>query len=134
MKKTNVALFHSATRWVRYLPLLLCFIAFSSSDLAAQNFKSPEDAAIAVKEELEQVVGDLDTTVDRYDELTSSESLDIKTFTYYSSYLSALETNQNTEGALLQLDKQFPALRMDQGNPNGTFNQLRDDLLELITE
>jgi hypothetical protein len=112
----------------------LCFIAFSSSDLAAQNFKSPEDAGIAVKEELEQVIGDLDTTVDRYDELTSSESLDIKTFTYLNSYLASLEASQNTEVALNQLDKQFPALRMDDGNPNGTFSQLREDLLDLITE
>jgi hypothetical protein len=134
MKKTNVALFHSATRWVRYLPLLLCFIAFSSSDLAAQNFKSPEDAAIAVKEALEQVVGDLDPTVDKYDELTPSESRDIKTFTYYSKYLDGLKELQDVEAAFNRMDKMFPVNKMDNGDPNGAIGQLRDDLLDLITQ
>lgn len=132
MKKTNVALFHSATRWVRYLPLLLCFIAFSSSDLAAQNFKSPEDAAVAVKEALEQVIGDLDDT-DRVDQVSNSQKQVVYTYRYYTEYLERLADLNDTEEALLVLEKIYP---VDKRIPSrkAIGEEAYDDLMDLITE
>lgn len=133
MKKTNVALFHSATRWVRYLPLLLCFIAFSSSDLAAQNFKSPEDASVAVKEALEQVIGDLDTDNDRVDQVSNAQKQVVVTYRYYTEFLNRLGDLNDTEEAMLVLEKIYP---VDKRNPDraSLTEEAYDDLLDLITE
>ena len=132
MKKTNVAFFHSATRWVRYLPLLLCFIAFGSSDLAAQNFKSPEDATIAVKEALEQVIGDLDDT-DRIDLVSNSQKQVVFTYRYYTEFLERLGDLNDTEEAMLVLERIYPVERQAQGRKH-LAEEANDDLMDLITE
>ena len=133
MKKTNVALFHSATRWVRYLPLLLCIIVFSSSDLAAQNYKTPGDAAEAVKGALEQVMGDLDATNARVDQVTTnSEKQDVFSFQYYSLFLDQLEDLNDTEEAMEAIDKMFHPVKMTART--ALIETARDELTDLITD
>lgn len=132
MKKTNVALLHSATRWVRYLPLLLCFIVFGSSDLAAQNYKSQEEASISVKEALEQVVGDLSTTNERVDQQSSSQKKTTFEFRYYSEYLEQLSDLGNTEEAMLALDKIYPVIKLE--GLQDIALEAREDLMNLITD
>lgn len=132
MKKTNVALLHSATRWVRYLPLLLCFIVFGSSDLAAQNYKSQEEASISVKEALEQVVGDLSTTNERVDQQSSSQKKTTFEFRYYTEYLNQLSDSGNTEEAMLALDKIYPVIKLE--GLQDIALEAREDLMNLITD
>ena len=132
MKKTNVALFHSATRWLRYLPLLLCFIVFGSSDLAAQ-YKSVDDATISVREELEQVIGDLSTTNERVDQMSSSQKETVYAFQYYTEYLNQLSELDGTEEALLALDKMYPVVKLDEALKDIAL-ATREDLMNLITE
>ena len=132
MKKTNVALLHSATRWARYLPLLLCFIVFGSSDLAAQNYKSQDEAAISVKEALEQVIGNLNTTNERTDLQSTSERKTVYTFSYYTEYLTQLESS-DTEEAMLALDKIYPINKL-QGSLQDIPEDVREDLMNLITD
>lgn len=132
MKKTNVALLHSATRWVRYLPLLLCFIVFGSSDLAAQNYKSQEEASVSVKEALEQVIGDLSTTNERVDQQSSSQKKTTFEFRYYSEYLEQLSDLGNTEEAMLALDKIYPVIKLE--GLQDIALEAREDLMNLITD
>ena len=133
MKKTNVALFHSATRWVRYLPLLLCFIAFSSSDLAAQNFKSPEDATIAVKEALEQVISDLDQDNDRVDQVSNSQKQVNWNYLYFTRFLDQLSELGDTEEAMLVMDRMYPIARQPLERKAIAENGY-EELMDLITE
>ena len=132
MKKTNVALLHSATRWVRYLPLLLCFIVFGSSDLAAQNYKSQEEASVSVKEALEQVIGDLSTTNERVDQQSSSQKKTTFEFRYYTEYLNQLSDSGNTEEAMLALDKIYPVIKLE--GLQDIALEAREDLMNLITD
>jgi hypothetical protein len=132
MKKTNVALFHSATRWLRYLPLLLCFIVFGSSDLAAQ-YKSQEEASISVKGALEQVIGDLSTTNERVDQVSASQKQTIYTFRYYTEYLTQISDLEDTEEAMLALDKMYPVVKLDEAIKDIALSA-REDLMNLITE
>ena len=133
MKKTNVALFHSATRWVRYLPLLLCFIVFSSSDLAAQNFKSPEDAGNAVRGVLEQLIEDVNTsTTVRLDQQTAQEREDFFNYRYFNQFITSLGETGNTQEALAAVDKVYPVAKL--GDDEEMAENAREELLDLITE
>jgi len=131
MKKTNVASIHSATRWLRYLPLLLCFIVFGSSGLAAQNFKAPVDAAISVKEELEQVIGDLSTTNERVDLVSSSQKQTNFNFRYYTEFLDQLSESNDTGNAMSALDRIYPVERLE--GVQDIALKAREDLMDLIT-
>lgn len=133
MKKTNVALLHSATRWVRYLPLLLCFIVFGSSDLAAQNYKSQEEASVSVKEALEQVIGDLSTTNERVDQQSASQKQTVYTFRYYTEYLNQISELVDTEEAMLALDRMYPVIKLDEALRDIALDA-REDLMNLITD
>ncbi len=132
MKKTNVALVHSATRWVRFLPLLLCFIVFGSTDLAAQNYKSADEATVSVREALEQVIGDLSTTNERVDQQSASQKQTVFNFRYYTEYLEQLAESGSTEDAMLALDKIYPVIKLEAIQDIAL--EAREDLMNLITD
>ena len=105
---------------------------FGSSDLAAQNYKSQEEASVSVKEALEQVIGDLSTTNERVDQQSSSQKKTTFEFRYYTEYLNQLSDSGNTEEAMLALDKIYPVIKLE--GLQDIALEAREDLMNLITD
>jgi hypothetical protein len=106
---------------------------FGSSDLAAQNYKSQEEASVSVKEALEQVIGDLSTTNERVDQQSASQKQTVYTFRYYTEYLNQISELVDTEEAMLALDRMYPVIKLDEALRDIALDA-REDLMNLITD
>lgn len=132
MKKTNVANFSSAAKWLRFLPLLLGLALLSSSDLAAQNYKSLEDATASVKEALEPIQAQYMSSVSVNQSMSQSARQNLTTGHYYERYLGYLEDTQNVAQALARLDQ--VASPTKPSDRQQYIQVAREALIDLITE
>ena len=133
MKKTNVAILSSAAKWLRILPLLLGLALLSSSDLAAQTYKSLEDATTSVKEALEPIQATYPTDAHvQQGQMSTNERQNLVTGQYLGLYLELLSETQDVEEAVDRLDEMAPD--SPQSERGEYISEARDYLMDLITE
>lgn len=131
MKKTNVASAKSAVKWLRFLPLIICFIVFSSSDILAQNFKSYEDAMMSVRMEMEQMQQDLPSASDSHNQMGNSDKQDFFSYRFYNAFVGKLAETQDVEQSLEFIEE---AMGMNNNSWQSKLSPERAELLETAHE